>query len=46
MINEIITNLSDAFGEVVKLVTTILGDGFDAVGQLSSGVFGDAEGNA
>ena len=43
MITEIITNLSEAFGEVVKLITNILGDGFEAVGQLSSGVFGEAE---
>ena len=46
MFSDIITALSDAFGEVVQLVTDILGDGFAAVGQLSSGVFESADSEA
>ena len=40
MFSDIITNLSDASGEVITLITTVLGDGFDAVGDLSSNLFG------
>ncbi|WLP87656.1 hypothetical protein Q9G90_02940 [Corynebacterium stationis] len=40
MFSDIISNLSDAFGEVITLITTVLGDGFAAVGDLSSNLFG------
>lgn len=40
MFSEIITTLSEAFESVVKLFTDVLGDGFGAIGQLSSGIFG------
>lgn len=40
MFSEIITALGTAFGEVTTLLTTVLGDAFTAIGQLSSGIFG------
>ena len=45
MFADIITELASAFRQVVNLAGDIFGDGFNAVAELSSGVFGgeDAE---
>lgn len=43
MFSEIITELASAFQQVIDLVTGVLGNGFDAVADLSSGVFGGEE---
>ena len=40
MFSDIITELASAFGQVITLITTVLGDGFEAVGDLSSNLFG------
>lgn len=40
MFTEIIDALSTAFGSVVTLLTEVLGDGFTAIGSLSSNIFG------
>jgi len=40
MIEQLITALSNAFTRVVSLVGDVAGEGFDAVGTLSSGIFG------
>ena len=40
MFSEIITTLSEAFESVVKLFTDVLGQGFGAIGDLSSNLFG------
>ena len=43
MFYDIITELAAAFQQVIDLVTGVLGNGFDAVADLSSGVFGGEE---
>lgn len=43
MFSDIITELASAFQQVIDLVTGVLGNGFEAVGDLSSGVFGGEE---
>ena len=43
MFTDIITELAAAFQQVIDLVTGVLGNGFDAVADLSSGVFGGEE---
>ena len=43
MFSDIITELASAFQQVITLVTGVLGNGFDAVADLSSGVFGGEE---
>lgn len=43
MFSDIITELASAFQQVVNLVSGVLGNGFDAVADLSSGVFGGEE---
>ena len=43
MLSDIITELASAFQQVVNLVSGVLGNGFDAVADLSSGVFGGEE---
>lgn len=40
MFTEIIDALSTAFGSVVELFGDVLGDGFTAIGSLSSNIFG------
>lgn len=40
MIETIVTALSNAFYNVVSLVGDVFGEGFGAVAQLSSGIFG------
>lgn len=39
MFSQIITELGNAFQQVVNLVSGIFGGGFDAIGELSSGLF-------
>ena len=43
MFSEIITELASAFKQVVDLVGGVLGNGFEAVGDLSSNLFGGEE---
>ena len=43
MLSDIITELASAFQQVVNLVSGVLGNGFEAVADLSSGVFGGEE---
>ena len=44
MFSEIINALGSAFTEVTTLLTTVLGDAFGAIGDLSSNLFGGEEG--
>lgn len=39
MFSQIITALGTAFGQVVDLVSAVFVGGFDAIGELSSGLF-------
>ena len=43
MFSDIITELAAAFQQVIDLVTGVVGNGFTAVADLSSGVFGGEE---